>query len=118
MSDCYCDYGERPDVYAAATHTARKRYRCYECHGAILPRERYERAAMLFAGSWEIARTCARCLSVREYVKAHASCFCWLHGNMLEEARSTIEEHGGESAGFWIGGMKRLLRAERHKAAP
>ena len=116
MSDtCYCDYGERPDVYAAETMKARKQYRCYECHHPIVAGERYERAAMLYGGSWEVSRTCCRCLSVREYVQAHAPCFCWLHGSMLDDARSVVDEHGHASEGFYIGAMKRILRAERHK---
>jgi hypothetical protein len=35
---------------------------------------------------------------------------------MLDDARNTIEEHGHHSAGFYIGAMKRVLRAERHAA--
>jgi uncharacterized CHY-type Zn-finger protein len=113
MTECYCDYGDAPDVYAAERRKARKQYRCYECHKLIRPGEVYERAAMLYDGSWGVSRTCCRCLSVREYVEAHAPCFCWLHGSMLDDAKAVIEEHGHVSAGFYIGAMKRVLRAER-----
>jgi hypothetical protein len=32
---------------------------------------------------------------------------------MLDEAKSVIEEHGYISRGFYIGAMKRVLRAEK-----
>ena len=112
--DCYCDYEERPAVYCADRHRARKKYRCYECGGHIAQGEQYERAASLYDGAWDIARTCGRCLDARDYITAHAPCFCWLHGSLLDDAKSTLEQYGHESAGFYIGGMKRVLRAERH----
>lgn len=114
MSDCYCDVGDGyPDVYRKETRTARVQHRCYECGKAIKTGERYEYTASLFDGSWTIAKTCCRCLDVREYVTAHAPCFCWLHGSMLDEAREAANDYGRYSAGFYIGTMKRVLRAER-----
>ena len=115
MDECYCDYGESPDVYDAAKRKARVRHKCYECGGAIVPGEVYERAAMLYEGSWDTNKTCCRCLDVREYVTAHAPCFCWMHGSMLEDAKAVINEHGHVSAGFYIGAMKRVLRSERSR---
>lgn len=119
MSDaCYCDYGDPPQVYSATRHKARKPYRCYECAQQIAPGEIYERAAALYDGSWDIARTCCLCLDARDYITAHAPCFCWLHGSMLDDARAVIDEHGHASAGFYIGAMKRVLRAERTRMTP
>lgn len=113
MADaCYCDYGDSPDVYAKSTHKARIAHKCYECGRPITPGERYERVASLYDGHWTIARTCCRCLSLREYLEAHAPCFCWLHGSMLDDAQAVIEEYGRESAGFFIGSIKRLMRAK------
>ncbi|MEN9492834.1 MAG: hypothetical protein RJA63_3283 [Pseudomonadota bacterium] len=113
MSSCYCDYGDVPDVYSAERRKARKAYSCYECAGRIVPGEQYERVSSLFDGIWGVTRTCCRCLDARDYITAHAPCFCWLHGSMLDDARDTLWEYRRESAGFWIGGMKRVLRAER-----
>ena len=113
MTACYCDYDERSDVYHAERMKARKPYRCYECHRGIKPSEQYERVASLYDGSWDIVRTCCRCLDARDYIEAHAPCFCWMHGSMLDDAKATLDQYGHESAGFWIGGMKRVLRAER-----
>lgn len=114
MSDsCYCDFGERSVVYKASRVRAAKEHKCYECGRTIVLGERHEVVSSLYDGSWERTRTCARCLDVRDYVTAHAPCFCWLHGSMLEDAKNTLDEYGHHSAGFWIGGMKRVLRAER-----
>lgn len=113
MNECYCDYDEQPDAYAAEKRKARKQHRCYECARHIQAGEVYERAALLYGGSWDVCQTCCRCLDVRAYVQAHAPCFCWAHGSMLDDARSVIDEHGHVSAGFYIGAMKRVLRAQR-----
>lgn len=116
MSDaCVCDYDydDGPDVYAKSERKARKRYRCYECAHHVEPGETYEHVSSLYDGSWQITRTCCRCLDARKYIEAHAPCFCWAHGNMLDDARDTANQYGHESAGFYIGAMKRVLRAER-----
>jgi len=114
MADtCYCDYDEAPTIYEAERVRARLSHKCYECGAAISPGEQYERARMLYEGRWYVNKTCARCLSVRDYIDAHAPCFCWLHGSMLEDARNTVDTYGHHSAGFYIGAMKRILRAER-----
>jgi hypothetical protein len=47
-------------------------------------------------------RTCCRCLAVREYVKAHVPCFCWLHHSMLDDARDTIESYAHELPGMFM----------------
>lgn len=116
MDACYCDFGDPPDVYAAERRKARKSFRCDECMNGIVPGEKYERASSLYDGAWGVMRTCCRCLDARDYIEAHAPCFCWLHGSMLDDAKSTLNEYGHVSAGFYIGGMKRVLRSER--AAP
>lgn len=119
MSDaCYCDYGDPPQAYSATRHKARLYHRCDECMKPILPGEQYERAAALYDGGWDVMRTCCRCLEARDYIEAHAPCFCWLHGSMLDDAREVLRENARHSTGFWIGGMKRVLRAERQTTPP
>lgn len=110
---CYCDDGERPSLYHAQRVKARLRHKCYECFGPIMPGEVYEVVSSLFDGAFSLTKTCPRCLSVRDYMEAHAPCFCWLHGSMLEDAKDTLREYAHLSDGFWIGGMKRVLRAEK-----
>ena len=113
---CYCDYGEQPSVYEACmVQRARKAHSCYECGHQISAGEGYERVRALYDGRWDIVRTCSRCLDVRRYVESHAPCFCWQHGSLLDDARDTLREYAHHSAGFWIGGMKRVLRAGRSK---
>ena len=115
MTFCYCPTDDEPaNIYATkAVRAARKAHRCYECQGPVLPGEAYERAASLYDGRWTVACTCTRCLDARNYVEAHAPCFCWRHGSMLDDARDVAEQYGRESAGFFIGAMKRIRRAEK-----
>ena len=116
MTDaCYCSYDEgSTSMYVQRTVTARKQHECYECSRSIRPGERYELVSAIWDGRFRVCKTCPRCLAVREYVTAHAPCFCWLHGTVLDDARDTLREYAHLSNGFWIGGMKRVLRAERH----
>ena len=112
-AQCYCDY-EPATVYDRRTITASKsKHVCYECARGIDVGESYERVAMLYDGHWTIAKTCSNCLDVRDYITDHAPCFCWLHGSMLDDAVETLRSYACESVGFWIGGMKRVLRAKR-----
>lgn len=100
MSDCDCDYGESSEFYAATTRTARKEHTCDECHRDIVAGERYEYVAAKHDGSMWTARTCSRCLAVREYVQTHVPCFCWLHHSMLDDADDTIREYRHELPGM------------------
>ena len=112
MSECYCDYGEQAQVYQLDTvKAARLAHKCYECGKPIAAGEPYERTRSLYDGHWTVAKTCCRCLDLRQYVTAHAPCFCWLHGSMLDDAAEVIQQYGRESDGFFIGSMKRYIRA-------
>ena len=114
MADaCSCDYGDRPAMQHHKRIQARKTYGCYECGAKIRPGDRYERCASLYEGLWTVARVCPACLAARDYVAVHAPCFCWMYGSMLDDAKDTLNQYGEHSAGFFIGGMKRVLRAER-----
>lgn len=114
---CYCDTGDIPALYVKTTVRARKAHHCAECGNRMQVGEAHEAVRSLHDGHFSTTRTCPRCLEVRAYVTAHAPCFCWMHHTMLDDARDTLREYGSESAGFWIGGMKRVLRAERGVAA-
>ena len=113
MSDaCYCDYGDAEcQLYRKNEHKARKAHRCYECGGPIRPGERYEHVFAIWDGDPSNCKTCCRCLDLRQYITAHAPCFCWLHGSMLDDAQSVIEQYAHESAGFFIGATQRYVRA-------
>lgn len=111
--ECYCDYDYTYDAYVVSTHKARKPNKCYECHHPIRPGERYERVFTLYDGRVQIARTCTRCLNLREWVQAHVPCFCWAHGNMIEDAISTAEKYAHESPGLMFSVLRRYALIRR-----
>jgi len=115
--DCYCYYdGESPVFYTKELRTrsarATKTLKCYECHRPILAGDHYERVWAKYPGddAPKAIGTCPRCLAVRDYVEAHVPCFCWLHGDMLEDARETIRGYFHEAPGLKFGFL-RLLSA-------
>lgn len=124
--ECYCDYDEVAKVYEAKVVMARKPHRCNECGVTIQSRERYERVGSLFDGRWDTYRTCARCLDLREFVKAHVPCFCWYHENMREDAIQTADHWAWKEQvpGLRFGALRREMRIrdvrviERHRENP
>lgn len=96
MTICYCD-DEPPSLYRRELRTARKEHRCHECHRKIQPGERYERVFGIWSGDTDVFNTCPHCLALRDHVDAHIPCFCWNHGNMLDEAESVIADYLHES---------------------
>lgn len=112
MSDCFCDY-DRPSFYKAEVRVSRKRHRCYECAGAILPTDKYEYTFSIFEGKPYVARTCSRCLALRDYVTAHVPCFCWAHGHMIEDAIETADEYAHEAPGLLFGTYRRQVLINR-----
>lgn len=109
--DCYCDY-DMPSFYNRDVRRARKVHKCYECSGHILPNEKYE----YVAGKWDdyisSFRTCQRCIDLRTWVKNNLPCFCWSHGNMLEDAREAADaaswRAGDEAKGIRFGVARRI----------
>lgn len=116
MMDCYCDY-DIPQVYRKRIPTARKRHRCYECGGAITIGEKYEYVASLCDGDFGTFKTCERCIDIRVWVKNNAPCFCWGHGNMIEDAREAIGDAWWrapeETTGIRFGLLRRIAKRDR-----
>jgi hypothetical protein len=111
MTDCYCDY-EPARLYSARVYVARKTYVCDECSRAIAPGTKYERVF----GIWDDPTTyltCARCLDLREYVAAHVPCFCWAHGNVIEDAIATADQYARDAPGLLFGAYRRRALALR-----
>jgi len=96
---CYCDY-DTPEFYEQSERTARKQHKCSECGRPIHSGERYEYVAAKNDGELWQAKTCCRCLAVRNYVQAHVPCFCWYHHNMLEDADNEMREHAWQVPGM------------------
>jgi hypothetical protein len=118
--DCSCDY-DPPEFYQATRPKARKAFQCYECSGAILPGERYERVVGKWSGYFDFYLTCERCHDIRQWVQNNVPCFCWAHGNLNEDARHAVEEASyrapEETKGLIFGFMRRLVRRNQHNRA-
>lgn len=118
--ECYCDY-ESPDVYSSRLVCARKPYRCDECDGPIFIGERYEYAFGVQDGYPYQPHTCLDCVGIRKFIQANIPCWCWAHGNMLEDARKIIEaaysEARDEVKGLAFGFGRLLVKARRNRRA-
>jgi hypothetical protein len=91
MTSCYCDY-EPASAYASTRPIARKAHRCYECGGNIAPGDRYERASGIWEQQPQNFKTCVHCLAMRDLVASHLRCFCWEHGNLIENIVEAVRE--------------------------
>lgn len=111
---CWCDY-DPPEFYDRREPTARKEHRCAECGGRILPGERYERVSGKWDGDFSQFKTCCRCTSLRDWVKAHVPCFCWAHGNIREDALETARAYAHEAPGLLFGAYRREVLIKQHR---
>lgn len=114
--ECFCDY-EAPTFYNKKTPKANRLHCCEECGGAIKAGEQYEYVAGHWDGSFGAFKTCQRCLNLREYVKAHVPCFCWAHGNMIEDAINTAEGWNREAPGLLFGAYRLQIKIRRARLA-
>ena len=116
MTDCYCDY-DPPKFYVSTMPRARKEHTCDECGHKIQPKEIYERATGMWDGSPDTFVTCERCVTLRQWVKNSVPCFCWAHGNMIEDAEETIKDAWwrarDEVSGIWFGFLRRKYAVQR-----
>lgn len=114
--DCYCDY-DSPEVYRSDIRKGRKQYSCYECAGKILPGDVHEYHFGVMEGNSYSGRTCIHCVEIRKYVRGNVPCFCWAHGNMLEDATNTIDEARyrapDETVGLKFGFLRRVVLRDR-----
>lgn len=119
--DCFCDY-DPPSVYRRQIVTARKPHKCYECSGEIGPGEQYEYVFGIWEGCADVFKTCERCYDIRQWVKNNVPCFCWAHGNMLDDAECAIDDAFWraplETVGLRFGFLRRKVEASRHRKAP
>jgi hypothetical protein len=121
MMECYCDYDDVADAWIVTMPKARKRHKCYECYGPILPGEVYKRVGSLFDGHWETYKTCPRCLAIIDYVDAHIPCFkrCLLAGGLYEDggAKETVEYYADKAPGLAFGLGRLLVAKDRFNEA-
>jgi len=116
MTDCFCDY-DSPEWWHSKIHCARKSHRCEECGATIKPGEQYEYVAGKWEGHLDEFKTCLRCLEIRRYVTDMVPCFCWVHGNLHNDAKDAISEYAHELPGMAFGLGRRLIAARRHAMA-
>lgn len=114
--ECFCDY-EAPQFYSAAVQKAVKPHTCEECRGTIHKGEQYERVAGKWDGDFGTFKTCQRCLNLRAYVKAHVPCFCWAHGNIIEDAIETARHWNHEAPGLLFGAYRLQVAIRRNRAS-
>lgn len=109
--DCYCDY-DAPEFCTQTYPKARKKYRCYECAGHILPGEKYEYTAGKWDGDFVDFRTCERCHDLRKWVQNNVPCFCWEYGNVDEGCKYAVEDAvmraPKETVGLRFGLLRRM----------
>lgn len=117
--DCVCDY-DPAEFYSATIRKARKQHKCYECSGAILAGEKYERVV----GKWEYLdtfKTCERCVDLRTWVKNNIPCVCWAHGNLHDDLRENVNaaswRAGEEVRGIRFGFLRRMVAIDKFNAA-
>lgn len=109
--ECFCEY-DAPDFYASRLVTASKQHKCSECSRAIQPGERYEYVVGKWGRTFDRFKTCARCLAVKEFVAASVPCFCWAHGNILDDCHQTAEDYAHEAPGLLFGYWRRYVKVK------
>ncbi len=115
-ADCFCDY-EPAVFYSKRQIKAQIIHRCHECGKAILPGENYEYvAAKWFDFGMDTFKTCSRCHYLRQWVMNNIPCFCWAHGNMLDDAKEAVDDAWcrapDETVGLRFGFLRRLHRVQ------
>ena len=110
--DCVCDY-EPARVYSPRIiKSARKEHKCYECGRPITVGESYESTFAV----WDYpktCKTCCRCLALRNFIQQNVKCFCWAHGNMIEDAMATADTYYEQGNGLLFGAYRRKILIER-----
>lgn len=114
MDACYCDY-DAPEFYHQENRKAKKEHRCSECARAIEPGETYEHVRGKWNGDVDTFKTCPRCLALKEWVRAHVPCFCWAHGNIIEDAIETARGYAHEAPGLLFGAYRRKVAIKRQR---
>jgi len=75
------DFEASPRCFSETEVTARKPWKCCECHQLIPVGTRHEAASGIWQGTWDTQRTCLPCAQIR---KDYCACG-WVYGG-LEEA--------------------------------
>lgn len=116
MSSCSCDF-EPAVFYRARIVSARKRHKCEECCGDILPGDKYEYVSAKWDYGIDTFHTCSRCVDLRTWVQNNVPCLCWMHGNADESMEEAIEDARDraplETTGLRFGFLRRKILRDR-----
>jgi hypothetical protein len=77
---CYADDYEHAEVSIEDIVKARKEHICCECREVIIIGEKYERAKLLYDGSWSVYDTCLPCARIRSDYCPHG----WIYGSLVD----------------------------------
>lgn len=114
--DCYCAYDSPETYHARIVARARKPRTCPECGEAIAVGDRYEYVWGIWEGRADTQITCADCLSLRQWAVISVPCFCWAHGNLLDDIRTMVDEVRADVPGFFFEYGRRVVRIRRARA--
>lgn len=111
--ECFCDYDAPSQYTRTPVKAAKKEHECDECRRTIQPGEAYEHVWGIWDGQSDTFKTCAQCLALKEWVKAHVPCFCWAHGNIREDALEAARGYSPEAPGLLFGAYRREVAIRR-----
>ena len=102
------DFGDMPDFFTRSMPTAHNEHKCGECGRVINPGEKYEYVSGKWDGDWEVYKTCADCLSIRDTL------FCnygigRIYEDLMEEIYNT---NGGNHIAENLAGLTPAARAK------
>lgn len=121
MSESYSAFCECPGDYQSEfvreriVKAAAKEHKCAECGGAIKKGESYQYASGKCEGDlWQV-KTCARCLDLIEYMRAHVPCYCREYEGLFnDDARlSDMVGQARQTPGFAFGMLRRIAKCRR-----
>ena len=115
--DCYCDY-KPAEFYHVTRPLARKEHKCYECGYRIQPGERYERVRTKWEGEVVVCKTCVYCLEMRDFLETRLDCFCWHHGNLIEDMIETVRDDPHNPPGLGMAFGRLYVISKRRRQCP
>lgn len=79
----------------------------------ILCGEGYERVFGVWDGYAQTFCTCRFCLELREWAIISVPCFCWSHGDLLQEIRELVQEVSYKVPGMFFEYGRKVVRHNR-----
>ena len=116
--ECTCDYDPPTFYRSRIVRKARRKHKCCECAGDILPGESYEDVTGLWEGYFDRFKSCERCYDLRIWVKNNVPCFCPMHGDMDQQMDEAIDDAywraKDEVTGLRFGYLRRRILRDQH----